>query len=221
MQRKKFIVLGLGRYGLSAAVELERSGCEVIAVDQNIDLVNSLAEHVTLALCLDVTNEQAMKDVPFREVEGVIIAMGQNLDASIFATIWAKEHNVPLVICKALTEQQGKVLRKLGADRIIYPEIEMGRQLARDLAVSKMFDSIELGDNYSIVDFECPREWAGQSLRALNLREKYNANVIAIKENNRVHVNPDAKEPLPANSTLVLIAHNNTVEKLRVKYKIK
>ena len=130
--QKEYIVIGLGRFGNSVAKQLEANGCRVLAIDRLEKRVNQIADYVTLAMCVDVANEEALKELGGRNFDGAIISIGHSLDASVLATIWAKEQGIKKVIAKAYDEMQGKILTKLGVDEIVYPEKEIGVQLAAD-----------------------------------------------------------------------------------------
>ena len=162
--RKEYIVIGLGRFGSSMAKQLEANGCEVLAIDRNEKRVNQIAEYVTLAMCVDVTNEDALKELGGRNFDGAIISIGHSLEASVLAAIWAKEQGVGQIIAKAYDDMQGKILTKVGVDKIVYPEREMGVHLANDLAFNNLFDAIVLTSEYSIADVPALGCWAGKIL---------------------------------------------------------
>ena len=150
--QKEYIVIGLGRFGSSVAKQLEANGCKVLAIDRMEKRVNQIADYVTLAMCVDVANEEALKELGGRNFDGAIISIGHSLDASVLAAIWAKEQGIKKIIAKAYDEMQGKILTKLGVDEIVYPEKEIGVHLANNLAFNNLFDAIELTAEYSIVD---------------------------------------------------------------------
>ena len=124
--RKEYIVIGLGRFGSSVAMQLEANGCKVLAIDHNERRINQIAEYVTLAMCLDVTNEDALMELGGRNFDGAVISIGHSLDASVLAAIWAREQGIRQIIAKAYDDMQGKILTRLGVDEIVYPEKEMG-----------------------------------------------------------------------------------------------
>ena len=221
MKYKQFIIFGLGRYGTSVAKQLEHSGCKVLAIDYSQEKINKISDYVTLALKLDVTKEEALAEIGSRNFDGAIESLGKNMEAAIYATMWVKEQRIPLIIANAYDEMQGRILKKLGADQIIYPEQDMGIQLANNLSFDNMFDSIQLTTDYSIFDFEIPNEWIGKKLKELKLRDKYDMNVVAVKHHNRMKVTPDADKPLQEKSVLVMIGHNTMITKLKEEYQKK
>lgn len=212
--RKEYIVIGLGRFGSSMAKQLEANGCEVLAIDRNEKRVNQIAEYVTLAMCVDVTNEDALKELGGRNFDGAIISIGHSLEASVLAAIWAKEQGVGQIIAKAYDDMQGKILTKVGVDKIVYPEREMGVHLANDLAFNNLFDAIELTSEYSIADVPALGSWAGKNLEELKLREKYGVNVIAIKRGGVLLINPPADDPTKQGDIFLILGLNGTLKKI-------
>lgn len=216
--QKEYIVIGLGRFGSSIAKQLEANGCKVLAIDRHEKQVRQISEYVTLAMCVDVTNEDALKELGGKNFDGAVISIGHSLDASVLAAIWAKEQGIPQIIAKAYDEMQGKILTKIGVDEIIYPEKEMGIHLANDLAFNNLFDAIELTAEYSIADVNALRSWNGKNLKELKLREKYGVNVIAIKRNGTLVINPPADTPTQHDDIFVLLGMNNTLKKIANAY---
>ena len=208
--QKEYIVIGLGRFGSSVAIQLEANGCKVLAIDRNEHRVRQIADYVTLAMCVDLTNDEALEELGGRNFDGAVISIGHSLDASVLATIWA----ICQVIAKAYDEKQGKILTKIGADKIVYPEKEIGVQLANDLAFNNMFDTIELSSEYSIGEIITPFDWIGKDLRQLKLREKYGVNAIAIKRGGTLLVNPPADQPTKKDDVFMLLGTNATLKKI-------
>lgn len=216
--QKEYIVIGLGRFGSNVAKQLEANGCKVLAIDRNEQRIRQIAEHVTLAMCLDVANEDALEELGGRNFDGAVISIGHSLDASVLAAIWAKEQGIPQIIAKAYDDMQGKILTKIGADEIVYPEKETGIHLANNLAFNNMFDAIELTSEYSIADITILSDWIGKSLIELNLREKYGINVIAIKRGGSLIINPPADAPGKKNDIFVILGMNSTLKKIANAY---
>lgn len=212
--QKEYIVIGLGRFGTSIAKQLEANGCKVLAIDRNEQKIRHIAEYVTLAMCLDVSDEEALEEIGGRNFDGAIISIGHSLDASVLATIWAKEQGISQIIAKAYDEMQGKILTKIGADKIVYPEKEMGVQLANDLAFNNLFDAIELSSEYSIAEILTLTDWIGKDLREIKLREKYGVNAIAIKRGGTIIVNPPADAPTKKDDIFLLLGTNATLKKI-------
>jgi trk system potassium uptake protein TrkA len=213
-KRKEFVVFGIGKFGLSVAKTLADNGCQVMVVDSEQDRVAEIAEHVTYAVCADVTDADAMHSLGIKNFDGAVVAIGENLEASVLATIMAKELGIPYVLAKAQTELQAKVLKKVGADRIIFPEKETGIRIAHNLMGGNFINAIEISNKYSMIDFDIPQEWVGKSLRELNLRVTKKINVIGVKRKEDFEITPDADAPLLEHDILVVIGNNQALNKL-------
>lgn len=212
--RKTYAVLGGGRLGSRIATELYESGADVILIDRNHEVVNKLSESVTSAICGDISNEDILRNAGVGEADAVIITLNA-LEPSILAVLAAKEMNIPLIITKAKDETMGDILKKVGADRVIYPEREAGYRLAHTLLSSNFLDFFEISNNVSIVEMFPKKEWIGKTLKQLDLRRTYRINVIAIMEKNDVKVVIDPDEPLKAESPLLVIVHKNDIKRIR------
>lgn len=212
--RKEFVVFGMGKFGTSVAKALADNGCQVMAVDSEQSKVEEIAEDVTYAVCTDVTDAEAIHSLGIRNFDGAIVAIGENLEASVLVTIIAKEMGIPYVLAKAQSELQAKVLKKVGADKIIFPEKESGIRIANNLVSGNFFDAIELSAKYSMMDLDVPEEWVGKSLRELNLRATKKINIIGIKQEGEFEITPDPDAPLSADDVLVIIGKNQTLSKL-------
>lgn len=214
MKRQEYVVFGLGRFGSSVARQLEKNGCKVMAVDSDPDRVTALAEDVTVSMNADISDVNALDELGINNFDGAVIAMGGNLEASILATIWAKENGVKRVIAKAYNQLQGRILSKVGADKIVYPEREMGVHLANSLVMNSLFDTIELSSEYSIMDIQILDKWIGKNLIELKLRAKYHVEVIAVKRGGKMVVMPSAEVPFLEGDILMVLGKNETLKKL-------
>ena len=214
MKSQDIIILGLGRLGSSMAMQLEANGCKVMAVDSNPKKIRQIADYVTKAVCADVTDEDAMEELGVHNFDTAVIAIGHNAEATVLATIWVKEHGVKNVISKAFNETQGRILKKVGADQVIFPEREMGIRLANNLTMNNIIDAIELTEEYSIAKIPVLSEWVGKSLMELNLRHKYKINVIAVQKGNAIEMIPDAAQKITEEETFVILGTNQMLQKL-------
>lgn len=214
MVKKEFVVFGLGRFGRSVAITLAESGCEVLVVDENETKIQEIAEDVTYAIKADVTDAEALSSLGISNFDGAIVAIGENLEASVMVTILAKEMGIPYVLAKAQSEIHAKVLKKVGADMVVFPEKETGIRIANNLLMGNFFDAVELSSTFSMMELDVLDCWAGHSLRELNLRAKYKINVIGLKRENRLDINPDADMPLHKNDIVVIIGRNEVLNKL-------
>lgn len=211
---KQYVVFGLGRFGRSVARHLEEHGCSVMAIDEDEKKVRLVSDYVTTAVCMDIADEDAAKELGLSNFDGAVVSMVNNLEKAVLATLCMKENGIEQIIVEAYDETQGKVLKKVGADTIVYPEREMGVHLANNLAFDNLLDAVELFDDYSVADVNAPKTWIGKNLIELNLRAKYDINVIAIKRNGEIDVNPDSKKPIQGKDVLVVLGKNEVLKKL-------
>lgn len=212
--KKQFIVLGLGSFGASVAVTLQRMGCDVVAVDQDMECVDAVADQVTYAMQADIGNPELLQSLGSKDFDGIVIASSENLEGSIMAVLSAKEMGIPYVLCKAHNQRYAEVLRKVGADAVVFPENEMGKRIARNLVSGNLADWIALSPDYSIVEAAIPEKWTGKTLKELDVRKTYGVNVIGIREGERVEITPDADMPLKAGTILMLVGANEALESI-------
>ncbi|MBR5289487.1 MAG: TrkA family potassium uptake protein [Erysipelotrichaceae bacterium] len=206
-KKKTYAVFGLGRYGKSVAQELNDNGVEVLAVDMDEELVNSCATELPYCKCADVTDPDVIKQLGISNMDVVVVAMANNLEASVMATMLCKEAGVETVIVKCASEMNCKILKKVGADRVVFPENESGIRLAKNLLSSGFVDLLEISKDVSMVDLEVKPEWIGKSLIELNLRKKYSINVVAIIQDDSISINIDPDLPLEGTMRLIVIAN--------------
>ena len=213
--RKSIAVLGLGKFGSSIARNLMKDGAEVLAVDKNEDLVREIAEEVTCAVCADVSDQEVMKSIGLEEMDALVIATAEHLDASVMALMIAKEIGVPYILAKADGKLKGEILTRVGADEVVYPEEEMGARIANNLLGGRMTDLFDLSADTSIVKVPVQKAWIGKSLAEIDFRGKYYINVIAIESNQGIDGAPNPTEPLKKDDNLILIGKKDCLEKLR------
>lgn len=213
--KKTYIVIGLGRFGSAAAQRLYELGSEVLAIDLHAALVQKIEKTVTCAAVCDVRDIDALRALGVRNYDCAVVSIGSDLATSVIATLNLKELGVGTVICKATDETQRRALEKIGADRVIIPEREFGIKLAQSLASSSILDFIELSPDCGIAELQTPPEWCGKSIRELDIRAKYGVNIIAVREDGRLHVSIDANRPLSEKLTLVLLGENAALAKVK------
>lgn len=216
MQKKKtYAVFGLGRYGTAVARELVDNGMEVIAVDGNQKKVNDAAAYLPVCKCADVTDSEVIERLGIGNIDTVIVCMASNLDSSVMAITLCKEAGVKTVIAKCGNEMHQKILLRVGADQVVFPENESGIRLAKNLLSSGFIDMISLSKDVSMVEVDVKKEWIGKNLIELNLRKKYGINIIAIKKGGKVNVNINPEQILDAETTLIVIANVAKLGKLK------
>ena len=215
-EEQSFAVIGLGKFGSHIARELAYAGAHVLAIDINEERVADIAEYVTYAVKADVCDDKAMQALGLSNMDAVVVAITGNLEAGVMATILAKEAGVKTVIAKAKEEIHAKVLQRTGADRVIIPEKDSGIRIAHNILAGNFVDVIEVSQTVRIVEMEIKPEWIGKTLKELKFRNKYQANVIAVKNtmeaDAQTNVDPDME--LQEGMILWLIMDKNHVERL-------
>ena len=211
--KKQYVVFGAGRFGGSIAVTLQSLGCEVIVVDKDPEVIQNIADEVSYAICADVEDAEVFQNLGLKNLDGAIVAIAGNLEASIVTAMQCSEMGVPRIIAKAKNRLHEKILRSVGATRVIYPEVEMGRRVAKYLVADNFTDWIDLSPNLSLVEMDIPHLWCGKSLQELRIREKYNLNIIGFKEGDSVNVRLDPHEPLKEGIVLIVVGANKDLEK--------
>ena len=213
--KKQYVVFGAGKFGGSIAVTLQQLGCDVILVDKNPELIQELADQVSYAICANVEDTETFEELGLKNMDGAIIAITESLEASIVTTMMCHELGIPRILAKAKNSMHEKILRKVGAHKVIFPETEMGRRVAKYLVADNFADWIELSPYFSLVEMDIPARWCGKSLVELQIREKYRVNVIGVKDGDKVKVTLDPKEPLKPGVILILVGENKDLEALQ------
>ncbi|MCI5993517.1 MAG: TrkA family potassium uptake protein [Clostridiales bacterium] len=213
--KKTYVVIGLGKFGTAVAERLYELDNEVLAIDECTESVQRIENKVTYAVVADARDENVLRSLGVKNYDCAIVAIGTDLAASVITTLNLKELGVPQVICKATDETQKRALEKIGADRVLIPEREIGIKLAQTISSTSILDFIELSREYGIAELPTPAHWAGKTLRELNVRAKYGVNIIALKSGSKVNVSPAADAVLQADAVLVVVGTNEQLAKLK------
>ena len=213
--KKTYAVFGLGRYGTAVARELVENGMEVIAVDAKQKIVNDAAAYLPVCKCADVTDSEVISRLGIENIHTVIVCIASDLETSVMAVTLCKEAGVKNVIAKCANEMQRKILLRVGADQVVFPENESGVRLAKNLLSSGFIDMISLSKDVSVIEIDVKDEWCGKNLVELNLRKKYGLNIVAVKKADKVDVNINPEQPLEAETTLIVIANTAKLGKLK------
>jgi trk system potassium uptake protein len=206
-------VIGLGRFGSSLATTLHQAGNEVLAIDRNEERIEEYKDHVTYAVVADSTDEEALKNVGIRNFDAVIVAIGDDIQASILTVLILKELGVKKVVAKAINQRHGQVLYKVGADWVVFPERDMGERVATQLMSPNVLDYIELAKDYSIEEVKVHPSMIGKNLRELNLRARFNITVIAIISDGKVSISPSPDRTIKEGDILVVIGENKDLDR--------
>lgn len=215
--RKQYAVFGLGSFGESVAVTLQELGCEVVVVDNHMERIEDISPYVSYAVQADIEDPEVIRSLGARNLDGVVVAVADDMEASIMATLVSKEIGVPYVLAKAKNELHAKVLKKIGADSIIFPEKEIGQSVARNLVSGEFVDWISLSPDYSITEIQVPEKWIGKSLSEIDVRRTKDVNVVGVRIGEKIQVNIDPKEPLQKEMMLIMIGSNEALEKFGEK----
>lgn len=215
--RKQYAVFGLGSFGESVAITLQELGCEVVVVDNHMERIEDISPYVSYAVQADIEDPEVIKSLGTRNLDGVVVAVADDMEASIMATLVSKEIGVPYVLAKAKNDLHAKVLKKIGADSIIFPEKEIGRSVARSLVSGEFVDWISLSPDYSITEIEVPEKWIGKSLSDIDVRRTSDVNVVGVRIGDKIQVNIDPEKPLQKDMMLIMIGGNEALEKFGEK----
>lgn len=207
-----YLVIGLGRFGGEVARSLCRQGREVLALDVRSDLVNQIASDVTHAVVGDAQDKEVLRALGAGSFDCAIIAIGDNLAASVLTTMNLKELNVPYIVCKAHDATHRTVLEKLGVDRVVIPEYEYADKLARNLVSHNVLDYIELSEDYGILEVPAPKKWVGKTLKELNVRAKLGVNIIAISRGDETNVSPAADFAICDGDIMAVLGDNKSLK---------
>lgn len=213
--KKTYAVFGLGRYGTAVAKELVENGMEVIAVDSEQKIVNDAAAYLPICKCADVTDAEVISRLGIGSIDTVVICMASNLEASVMAITLCKEAGVKTVIAKCASEMQQKILLRVGADQVVFPEKESGIRLAKNLLSSGFIDMISLSKDVSVIEINVKKEWVGKNLIQLDLRKKHGLNIVAIKKGENVNIDINPEQALDLETTLIVIANPTKLSKLK------
>lgn len=220
MEKKQFVVIGMGRFGYSVATSLASLGEDVLAVDTDEDRIAEIAPYVTHAVQADSTDEKALQALGIQNFDVAVVSIGTNLQASIMVTMLCKELGVKFVIAKAHSDLHAKVLYKTGADKVIFPERDMGFRVAHNLSASNVLDYMEIAGDLRIVEIKATPAWTDKSLIELDFRVRYGVNIIAIKkQGNKMNTSPLGTDVIKRDDSLIVVGEKNAIKKLEFSTK--
>lgn len=216
-KRKQFLVAGLGLFGTSVAQTLQQLGYEVFGIDSDEALVQDLSSTLTYVVCGDASDRKTLQALAVDDVDVAVVSIG-NVERNMMCTMLLKEMGVPVVVAKALNELHGAMLAKIGADKVIYAEKDMGQRVAHNLVSGNVMDYIELSSEISVMSLQLPAELTGKNLIEADLRRRYDVNVVAIKRAGTTIVNPKAQEVFQAGDEIVVLGTHAGVRKMGVEF---
>lgn len=219
--KKQFLVIGLGRFGISLTRTLIQNKHEVLAVDKDIKMVESISDIATQAVQADCTDEEVLTELGVNNFHHAIVAVGEDLETSILVTLLLKELGVPFVTAKATNAIHGRMLKKIGADQVVHPERDMGIRLGKQLSSENLIDYIELSPDYNLVEMRTPPAMNGKTLKELDIRANYGCNIIAIKHGDRMNISPQADDVIETGDILLMLGNNEDIRRMEDKYERK
>src|SRR5690625_1428421 len=211
--KREFAVIGLGRFGGSVCEELSFEGMKVLAIDKNEQKVNEYKNIASHAVIADSTDEHALKELGIKNIDHVIVAIGDNIEASILTTVILADLGIKRITVKAQSDYHEKILNKIGANQVVHPERDMGKRIAHSLMSSNILDYLELSEDYSMVEVFAGKRMLGKTLIDLNIRAKYGCNVVAIKRGKEMNVSPSADYKIQENDILIVIGADNDISR--------
>ena len=214
---KQFAVIGLGRFGGSVCRELHMLGHEVLAIDRDIDRVENFIQYSTQALQGNATEETFLKSIGIRNFDHVIVAIGENIQDSVLTTLNLKEYGIPAVWVKAQNTYHQKVLEKIGADRVIHPEVDMGIRIAHSMSSDLLLDYINLSDEYSVVEVRATKKIHQRTLLDLDVRAKFGITILAIKRGTEINISPLPTDAIQEGDVLVAMGNNSDLDRFENK----
>jgi trk system potassium uptake protein TrkA len=225
MTKRSFAVIGLGRFGNAIATTLAEFGHEVVGIDSSEEKVGQVADFVTTAMQLDATDERALRAAGIQDVEVAVISIGEDIESSVLVVMLVKELGIPTIVAKATTPLHGRILKKLGVSRVIFPEREMAVRIAHSLVVPNVLDYVELSRDFSIVEIPAPPEFVGRTLRDLQLRPRFGLTLIAIRRRGDAggpdvtNVGPSGDDEIRTGDVLALLGPNAQLSDLETLVK--
>ena len=209
---KSYVVIGLGRFGMETARQLCALGCEVLAMDIHPEQVQAIAPQVTHAVMGDSRDKDVLRALDIADFDCAVVAIGDDLAASVLTVMNLQELGVPEIICKAQDETHRRVLERLGVNKVLIPEQEHAHRVARSLVRHNVLDYIELSEEYGILDVPAPKSWVGKTLKELNVRAKLGVNIIAVESGKKTNVSPSADYRIGEKDTMVILGENYALE---------
>jgi trk system potassium uptake protein len=203
--KKEFVVIGLGRFGGSIAKELIHQGADVMVIDSFSDRVDEFSHIATQAIVADTTDEAVIKSLGLWNYDHIIVAIGENIQASILTTLILKESGVKKITVKAQNDYHEKVLKKIGADVVVHPERDMGIRIANNIMSNNVLDYLELSDEHSIMEIRANEKLANHTIIDLDIRAKYGVNIVGLKRGEKIIVSPPASEVILEHDILLVI----------------
>lgn len=218
MKRKQFMIIGLGQFGKSLVSTLYNSNVDLLVFDRDETKLAEISNMATQAICADASRAEVLEQFDIKDFDGAIVTIGHDIEFSVKTVMHLNEMGMPFIMAKATTDFEGRILAKVGADKIIFPDREVGYRLGKEIATGNYYDSLDLSDTHSITDLILPAKWIGKSIVELNLRKTYGFNVLGVRRGEEVLVNPGADFVFNDEDVLIILGSNKEIEAVRKKY---
>lgn len=215
MSKKVFLIIGLGQLGRNLVATLYNANIDLFVVERDHEKLEEVYSMATQAICADASKLEVLKQIEVKAFDGAIITLEHEIEASVKIIMYLKEMGMPFIMAKATTEFEGRIFMKVGADKVICPDQEVGIRVGKEIAFGNYFDSLEISQNYSISDILVPADWIGKSIVDLNVRQKFGLTIIGIRRDEDLMVNPNLEENFREGDVLVILGENNDIQKLR------
>jgi len=214
LDKKSYIVIGVGKFGSSIIKTLAHTDIEVLVIDKDPSHLEEVSEYVTDAICADASDPDVLDSIGVKNFDGAVVAFDHEFEDKVLITMLLKEKDSSFVMAKASTELEGRVLKKVGADRVVYPERDTGIHIANEIARGNLLDSIELNESHSIIDFTPLDKWIGKSIKDIGIRAKYDVSVIGIRTKGNLIINPKPDQIINEGDTVIVLGENNRIDSL-------
>ncbi len=218
MGKKVFMIIGLGQFGKNLVSTLYNSDVDLLVIDKDINSLEEVESMATQAVCADASKQEVLAQFDLKAFDGAIITSSHNLEFSVKTIMHLNEMGMPFIMAKATNEFEGRIFTKIGADKVIFPDREVGIRLGKEIAMGNYYDALDLSDKYSITDLALPQVWNGKSIIQLNLRKSYGLNVIGIRRQEDIIINPSPETTFEDEDVLIVLGSNKDIQDIRKKH---
>lgn len=215
MKRKQFMIIGLGQFGKSLVSTLHNSNVDLLVIDRDATKLEDISDKASQAVCADASKQEVLEQFDIDSFDGAVITIGHDMEFSVKTVMHLKEMGMPFIMAKATSDFEGRILTKVGADKIIFPDREVGIRLGKEIVSGNYYDAVDISETYSITDIVLPQKWINKSIIELNLRKVHGINVVGIRRQEDVIINPNPDFVFKDEDILIVLGSNNNIENVR------
>lgn len=215
MKRKQFMIIGLGQFGKSLVSTLHNSNVDLLVIDKDITKLEEIGDKASQAVCADASKQEVLEQFDIDSFDGAVVTIGHDMEFSVKTVMHLNEMGMPFIMAKATTDFEGRILTKVGADKIIFPDREVGIRLGKEIVSGNYYDALDISETHSITDIVLPKKWINKSIIELNLRKSYGINVVGIRRQEDVIVNPTPDFVFKDEDVLIALGSNKDIEAVR------